>query len=294
MYQTTIAKPVELVGIGLHKGLPVKLRLEPLDADSGIIFFRSDLGVSIPLKNESVVDTKMATVIGKDGVTISTIEHLLSVVYAYGIDNLRIVVDSDEIPAMDGSAASFALLLDEAGEISQERAKRVLRVKREVSVRDGDKYAILRPSNNLKFSFTIRFEHPSIKEQFYEFTLNRESYKDEIARARTFGFLHEEQQLRAMGLAQGASFDNVIVLDDNKILNPEGLRYKDEFVRHKILDAIGDMSLLGLNFLGHYEAFAGSHALNHKLTLELLKESSNYEVIELDSATAKQMSRAYA
>ncbi len=294
MYQKTIAQSVELVGIGLHKGRPVKLRLEPLPVNSGIVFFRSDLGVSIELCSNNVVDTQMATVIGKDSATISTIEHLLSVVYAYGIDNLRVIVDADEIPIMDGSAASFALLLDEAKEQIQDAPKRVIRIKQEVTVRDGDKYATLRPSDDLKYSFTIRFAHPAIQTQSYEISMSIDTYKDEIARARTFGFLHEEQYLRSKGLAQGASLDNVIVLDDKKILNEDGLRYKNEFVRHKILDAIGDMSLLGLNFVGHYDSFAGSHALNHNLTVELLKESANYEIVELEFESEKSMVRAYA
>jgi len=295
MYQqTTIAKPVELVGIGLHKGNPVRLKLEPLEANSGIIFHRSDANVSIALKPENVIDTKMATVIGKEGSFISTIEHLLSAVYAYGIDNLRVIVDADEIPVMDGSSASFCMLLDEAGLASQDVAKKVIKIKKEVSVVEGDKYVKLLPSDELKYDFTIKFKHPVIDEQSFTLNFTKESYKNEIARARTFGFLHEMQYLQSKGLALGASLNNAIGLDDKKVMNPEGLRYKDEFVRHKILDAIGDMSLIGLNFIGHYEAFAGSHDLNHKLTLALLKDSENYEILELSSESSKEMAKAYA
>ena len=294
MQQTTIAKPVELVGIGLHKGSPVRLRLEPMAPDSGIVFVRKDVGVSIPLRPENVVDTQMATVIGKEGHFISTIEHLLSAVYAYGIDNLRIIVDADEVPVMDGSSASFCLLLDEAETVEQAAPKRIMRIKKEVTVKEGDKYVKLMPSNDLRYRFTIRFKHPVISEQRFALDFSRDTYKNEIARARTFGFLHEVQYLRSKGLALGGSLENAVVLDEKKVLNPEGLRYTDEFVRHKILDAIGDMSLLGFNFIGEYEAFAGSHDLNHKLTLALLKDPANYEIVEMATAEAKALAKAYA
>ena len=294
MYQTTIKKSVELVGIGLHKGFPVRLRLEPLESNSGIVFYRSDVNVSIPLIPENVVDTKMATVIGKDGHVISTIEHMLSAVYAYGIDNLRIIVDANEIPVMDGSSASFCMLLDEAGVIQQNIPKKIMRIKKEVEVKDGDKYVKLSPSADLQYDFTIKFPHPVIQKQEYVLKFTKESYKKEISRARTFGFLHEVEYLRSKGLALGGSLENAIVLDDKKILNPEGLRFTDEFVRHKILDAIGDMSLIGMNFIGNYEAMAGSHDLNHKLTLELLKDADNYEVIELIGEKTKELEKAYA
>ena len=294
MYQTTIKKSVELVGIGLHKGSPVRLKLEPLESNSGIVFYRSDVDVSIPLIPANVVDTRMATVIGKDGHLISTIEHLLSAVYAYGLDNLRVVVDADEVPVMDGSSASFCMLLDEAGIQELDIPKRIMRIKKDVEIREGDKYVKLSPSPDLKYDFTIKFPHPVIKKQEYVLEFTKESYKKEIARARTFGFLHEVQYLRSKGLALGGSLENAIVLDDKKILNPEGLRYSDEFVRHKILDAIGDMSLIGMNFIGNYEAMAGSHDLNHKLTLELLKDADNYEVVELVGAKTAVLEKAYA
>ena len=294
MYQTTIKKAVELVGIGLHKASPVRLRLEPLESNSGIVFYRSDVDVSIPLVPENVVDTKMATVIGKDGYVISTIEHLLSAVYAYGIDNLRVVVDADEVPVMDGSSASYCMLLDEAGVVQLDVPKKVMVIKKDVEITDGQKYVKLSPSPDLNYAFTIKFPHPVIQEQEYVLKFTKESYKNEIARARTFGFLHEVQYLRSKGLALGGSLENAIVLDETKVLNPEGLRYDDEFVRHKILDAIGDMSLIGMNFVGNYESFAGSHDLNHKLTLELLKDPQNYEVVELVGEKTKELEKAYA
>jgi UDP-3-O-[3-hydroxymyristoyl] N-acetylglucosamine deacetylase len=294
MYQTTIERSVELVGIGLHKGIPVKLKLEPLDENSGIVFYRSDVDVAIPLIPDNVVDTKMATVIGKEGYVISTIEHILSAVYAYGIDNLKIIVDADEVPVMDGSSASFCMILDEAGIVELSSPKKIMRITKEVIIQEGEKYVKLSPSPDLKYDFTIKFAHPVIKNQDYSLAFTKENYKNEISRARTFGFLHEVQYLRSKGLALGGSLENAVVLDEKKVLNPEGLRFVDEFVRHKILDAIGDMSLIGMNFVGNYEALAGSHDLNHKLTLKLLKNPDNYEVIELVGEKTLELEKAYA
>jgi len=294
MYQTTIQKSVDIVGIGLHKGTPVKLRLEPLEANSGIVFYRSDVDVSIPLKPESVVDTRMATVIGKNGYVISTIEHLLSAIYAYGIDNVRVIVDGDEVPVMDGSAASFCMLLDEAGLKRLDTPKRIMIIKKEVVIEDGEKYVKLMPAKDLKYAFTIKFPHPVINKQEYTLEFTKEAYKNEIARARTFGFLQEVQYLRSKGLALGGSLENAVVLDEKKVLNPEGLRYSDEFVRHKILDAIGDMSLIGMAFVGNYEAFAGSHHLNHELTKKLLESPENFEVVEIADEKAYALEKVYA
>jgi UDP-3-O-[3-hydroxymyristoyl] N-acetylglucosamine deacetylase len=294
--QRTIAKEVETVGVGLHKGVPVNMRLEPLEDNEGIVFYRSDKGVSIPLTPEYVVDTKMATVIGKDGVVVSTIEHLLSALYAYGIDNLRVVLDNDEIPILDGSSIGYCMLIDEAGIKELDSNKKVIRVKKPVSVKDGKKEVSLKPSSHIVYDFSIDFEHPMIGEQEYKFDYSISKYKKEISKARTFGFLHEVQYLRSKGLAQGGSLENAIVLDDNKILNPEGLRYDNEFVRHKILDAIGDMALIGYTLVGEYNAHAGSHHLNHLLTKELLKDKDNYEIVDLDTAEveAKSLELAYA
>ncbi|MCF6339447.1 MAG: UDP-3-O-acyl-N-acetylglucosamine deacetylase [Sulfurimonas sp.] len=294
MYQTTIAKPVELVGIGLHKGSAVKLRLEPLNQNTGIVFYRSDVDVAIPLIPQNVVSTKMATVIGKEGYVISTIEHMLSAVYAYGIDNLKIIVDADEVPVMDGSSASFCMLLDEAGITELKSPKKIMKIKNEVIIKDGDKYVKLSPSSDLQYGFTIKFAHPVIQKQDYILKFSKQNYKNEISRARTFGFLHEVQYLRSKGLALGGSLENAVVLDEKKVLNPEGLRFPDEFVRHKILDAVGDMALIGMNFIGNYEAMAGSHDLNHKLTVELLKNPENYEIIELVGEKTKELEKAYA
>lgn len=297
MRQRTIAKSVEIVGIGLHKGVPVKMRLEPLDSDMGIIFYRVDKGVTIPLKIENVVDTKMATVIGKDGVVISTIEHLLSAVYAYGIDNLRVIIDNDEVPVLDGSSSGYCLLIDEAGIKELDKSKKALKIKKnvEITTEDGKKVA-LKKSNHIIYDFSIDFAHPAIGKQKYHFDYSIREYKENISRARTFGFLHEVQYLRSIGLAQGGSMENAIVLDQTKILNPEGLRYDDEFVRHKILDAIGDMALLGYTIVGEYNAHAGSHHLNHLLTKKLFEDEANYEIIDLEEAEqeAQVFEMAYA
>lgn len=286
MRQRTIAKSVEIVGIGLHKGVPVKMRLEPLDADMGIIFYRVDEGVTIPLKIENVVDTKMATVIGKDGVVVSTIEHLLSAVYAYGIDNLRVVIDNDEVPVLDGSSSGYCMLIDEAGIKDLNKSKKAIKIKKDVEVttEDGKKVA-LKPSRHIIYDFSIDFEHPVIGEQDFRFDYSIAEYKENISRARTFGFLHEVQYLRSIGLAQGGSMENAIVLDQSKVLNPEGLRYDNEFVRHKILDAVGDMALLGYTVVGEYNAHAGSHHLNHLLTKKVYEDESNYEIIDLEEAS---------
>ncbi|WP_419770671.1 MAG: UDP-3-O-acyl-N-acetylglucosamine deacetylase [Candidatus Marinarcus sp.] len=285
MKQRTIKKSIEIVGIGLHKGVPVTMKLEPLEANMGIIFYRKDEGITIPLTIENVVDTKMATVIGKDGVIISTIEHLLSAVYAYGIDNLRIVLDNDEVPILDGSSSGYCLLIDEVGIQELDASKKALKIKKSVEINTPDgKKVSLKPSNHIVYDFSIDFSHPVIGEQEFRFDYSISEYKENISKARTFGFLHEVQYLRSIGLAQGASLENAIALDDSKVLNPEGLRYENEFVRHKILDAIGDMALLGYTLIGEYDAHAGSHHLNHLLTKKLFESEENYEIIDLDSA----------
>jgi len=186
------------------------------------------------------------------------------------------------------------MLLDEAGITQLSAPKKVMRIKKDVIIQEGEKYVKLSPSPDLKYNFTIKFSHPVIKNQDYSLSFTKENYKNEISRARTFGFLHEVQYLRSIGLALGGSLENAVVLDEKKVLNPEGLRFSDEFVRHKILDAIGDMSLIGMNFVGNYEAMAGSHDLNHKLTLELLKNPENYEVIELVGEKTADLEKAYA
>lgn len=297
MKQRSIAKSIELVGVGLHKGVPVKMILEPLPENSGIVFYRADVGVSIPLKIENVIDTTMATVIGKNGAKVSTIEHLLSAINAYGIDNLRIVLDNEETPIMDGSSIGFCMLLEEAGIVEQSANKCAIAIKEAIEVSENGKFVRLEPSDSMIFDFSIKFPHRAIMQQQYTFNFSTQRYKDEIARARTFGFVQEVNALRTMGLGLGGSLDNCIVLDENGVMNKDGLRYKDEFVRHKILDAIGDMSLLGMPVMGGYFSFAGSHKLNHFLTKKLMASANAYEIVELGEKSKereKELARTFA
>ncbi len=294
MRQTTIAKKVHNVGIGLHKGEPIKLTLEPLEAGSGIVFYRSDLGASFKAEPKNVINTQMATVVGNEKGYISTIEHLMSAINAYGIDNIRIIVDANEIPVMDGSSASFCMLLDEAGVRELDANKKALIIKRAVEIREGDKLVRLSPSKSPKFDYTIKFSHPLIGTQHHVFEFSKKAYLKEISRARTFGFLKDVQALRSMGLALGGSLENAVVIDENKILNPEGLRFENEFVRHKILDAIGDLALVGAPILGDYTAFAGSHDLNHKLTLAVLADAKNFELVDLTAEVVREYQKVFA
>ncbi|WP_298952878.1 UDP-3-O-acyl-N-acetylglucosamine deacetylase [uncultured Campylobacter sp.] len=294
MRQTTIAKKVHNVGIGLHKGEPIRLTLEPLEAGSGTVFYRSDLGISFKAEPKNVINTQMATVVGSEKGYISTIEHLMSAINAYGIDNIRIIVDANEIPVMDGSSASFCMLLDEAGVRELDANKKALIIKRAVEIREGDKLVRLSPSKSPKFDYTIKFSHPLIGTQHHVFEFSKKSYLKEISRARTFGFLKDVQALRSMGLALGGSLENAVVIDENKILNPEGLRFENEFVRHKILDAIGDLALVGAPILGDYTAFAGSHDLNHKLTLAVLADAKNFELVDLTAEVVREYQKVFA
>ncbi|WP_334087636.1 UDP-3-O-acyl-N-acetylglucosamine deacetylase [Helicobacter typhlonius] len=288
MRQKTIKNKVEIVGIGLHKGVPVRMELEPLGVDSGIVFYRSDLGVSIPLKPQSVIDTTMATVIANGDARVSTIEHLLSAIHAYGIDNIRISLDNEEVPIMDGSSIGYCMLLEEAGVCSQNAHKKAIAIKKPIEIVEDKRFVRVEPSEKTIFDFSIDFAHPAIRNQQYKFIFSTKAYKEEIARARTFGFLHEVNYLRSKGLAKGGDLSNCIVLDESGILNKEGLRYKEEFVRHKILDAIGDMALLGMALLGTYVSFAGSHKLNHLLTKQLLSDEKAYEIVSLEDKVEEE------
>ncbi len=294
MQQRTLKKAVEVIGIGLHKGEPIKLRLEPLDVDAGIVFYREDLAMNIPLSPKSVIDTRMATVIGSEKGFISTIEHFLSAVYAYGIDNMRVTVDGNEMPIMDGSSISFCLLLDEAGIEEQNAPKKVIRVKRPIEVQDGNKFVRLLPHDSAAFDFRIKFDHPVIGEQEESFDFSTKNFIEEIARARTFGFAKDIQYLQSQNLAMGATLQNAIGLDDHKVLNPEGLRFDNEFARHKILDAMGDMMVSGHNILAKYESFAGSHNLNYQLTTKLLSDSKNYDLVAVEELQSRTFARSFA
>jgi len=294
MQQRTLKKPVEVIGIGLHKGEPIKLRLEPLDVDAGIMFYREDLAMRIPLSPDSVIDTRMATVIGNEKGYISTIEHFLSAVYAYGIDNMRVIVDGNEMPIMDGSSISFCLLLEEAGIQEQDAPKKIIRVKQPVEVSEGDKFVRLLPHESAQFDFRIKFDHPVIGDQKEHFEFSTKAFVEEIARARTFGFAKDIQYLQSQNLALGATLQNAIGLDDHKVLNPEGLRFENEFARHKILDAMGDMLVSGHNILARYESFAGSHDLNYKLTSKLLSDSKNYDLVAVEELQSRAFAKSFA
>jgi UDP-3-O-[3-hydroxymyristoyl] N-acetylglucosamine deacetylase len=232
--QTTLAKAVSGVGIGLHKGEPISIRLEPLEANSGILFYRSDVGLLVQALPQNVVNTQMATVIGNSSAYISTIEHLLSAVYAYGIDNIRVVLDGAEVPVMDGSSASFCMMLDEAGTRKLEATKQVLIIKKEVEVQDGKKFARVTPSLKPSYSFMIEFNHPSIGRQEYSFEFSKKNFIEEISRARTFGFLKDVQMLRSRGLALGGSLDNAVAQNVGGVCEVVALQLTDPF--HCVID----------------------------------------------------------
>lgn len=290
--QRTINETIKTTGVGLHCGTRVELTLRPGAINTGIVFRRVDLDpvVELAATATGVGDTRMASVLEKDGVRVSTVEHLLSACAGLGIDNLIVDLTAEEIPIMDGSAASFVFLLQQAGRAEQNAAKKFIRVLQPVEVREGtgaqEKWARLDPMHGFKLKFFIEFNHPAIdgSGQTAEVDLSFESYIQEIARARTFGFMQDVETLRGMGLARGGSLENAIVMDEFRILNAGGLRYKNEFVRHKILDAMGDLYLIGHPLLASYTAHKSGHALNNKLLRALLAQPGAYEIVSFDSA----------
>ena len=288
--QRTIASPVKTVGIGLHTGRKVSLKLSPAPIDSGIVFRRVDLEGSKGIKAEahSVTDTRLATVLQNGDTRVSTVEHLLSGCAGLGIDNLIIELDCEEIPIMDGSAASFLFLIESAGLQEQDAPRKFIVIKKPVEVRDNSKLARLEPFDGFKLDFTIDFKHPAVDKtgQRHIIDFANSTYAREIGRARTFGFAHEVEALREMGLARGGSLDNAIVLDEHRILNNEELRYDDEFVRHKILDAIGDLYLAGHPIVGAYIAEKSGHAMNNALLRAMFADPSSYEIKSFSEADA--------
>jgi UDP-3-O-[3-hydroxymyristoyl] N-acetylglucosamine deacetylase len=293
--QRTLKSLTRAVGVGVHSGQKVELTLRPAAPDSGIVFRRIDLPVpvDIPVSPSTVSDTRMATTISPGGdpgaAKVQTIEHLLSACAGLGLDNVAIDITAEEVPILDGSAASFVFLLQSAGIELQNAPKRFLRVKKAVEIREGEgptlKWARLEPFHGYKLSFEIEFNHPALDAtgQRVEFDFGSGQYKRDIARARTFGFTKDVELMRSRGLGLGGNMDNVIVIDDYRVLNAEGLRYDDEFVKHKILDAIGDMQVLGRPLLASYTAFKGGHALNNRLLRQLLADSSAYEMVTFDT-----------
>jgi UDP-3-O-[3-hydroxymyristoyl] N-acetylglucosamine deacetylase len=278
MRNRTVAEEIKFSGITLHKGENSTITLKPLDEGSGIIFQRGD--VRIPLSPDSVVDTTMATTIGKDNIKIHTIEHLMSAIWSLGISNLLIEIDTVEPPVLDGSSIKFLEDIEKSGLIEQSNLREKLVIEREVSVRDGERFVSISPNHGKGLSIysKIDFSHPAIGIQEFAVDIDLESYRKEVAPARTFGFIKDFEKLKAMGLALGANYDNVIVVGEEEVLNGDGLRFENEFVRHKILDVIGDLSILGMDIDGSYRSFASSHALNSQLVKKILSDKRNYSV----------------
>lgn len=281
--QRTLRNPIRATGVGLHTGDKVYLSLKPAPVDTGIVFRRVDLDPVVEIKAlaENVGDTMLSTTLSKGDVRVSTVEHLLSAMAGLGIDNAYVELSASELPIMDGSAGPFVFLLQSAGIEEQESAKKFIRIKKEVEVTDGDKVARFLPFNGFKVSFSIDFDHPVFHGRKADAVVDfsTTSFVKEISRARTFGFMHEFEYLRSKGLARGGSVDNAIVVDEYRILNEDGLRYEDEFVKHKVLDAIGDLYLLGYGLIGEFKAYKSGHGLNNKLLRELLAQDDAWELV---------------
>ena len=294
LQQRTLKSLTRAVGVGVHGGARVELTLRPAPPDSGVVFRRVDLprAVDIHATAVSVCDTRMATTLSADGrpggPKVATVEHLLSACAGLGLDNLIVDITAEEVPILDGSAASFVFMLQSAGIELQAAPKRFLRILQPVEVREGEgaglKWARLDPFEGYKLGFEIEFDHPAVSQtgQRFVFDMGSGQYRHDIARARTFGFTKEVEMMRSRGLGRGGSMDNVIVLDEYKVLNSEGLRYDDEFVKHKILDAIGDLYLAGHPLLASYTAFKSGHALNNKLLRAVLADPTSYEIVTFD------------
>ena len=292
--QRTLKNTIRATGVGLHSGKKVYLTLKSAPVDTGIVFCRTDLDpvVEIAARAENVGETTLSTTLVKDGVKVATVEHLLSAMAGLGIDNAYIEVSAEEVPIMDGSAGPFVFLIQSAGIEEQASAKKFIRIKKEVTVKDGDKVATFVPFNGFKVSFTIDFDHPAFKGRSQETSVDfsSTSFVKEVSRARTFGFMRDIEQLRAMNLALGGSVDNAIVVDESKILNEDGLRYDDEFVKHKVLDAIGDLYLLGNSLIGEFKGHKSGHDLNNKLLRALIAQEDAWEVETFDDASTAPIS----
>ncbi len=282
--QQTLKTSIHVTGVGAHSGKKIFVTLRPAPANTGIVFRRIDLEnpVCIPARCENVSSTDMCTTIAKDGVYVSTIEHLMSAFVAMGIDNAFVDVSTPEVPIMDGSAAPFIFLIESAGAEKQQAMRSFVRIKKEVKVEEGDRWASLKPYNGFKVGFQLAYAHPAFNDenQFCEIDFSSASFTREIARARTFGFLSDYEYLTQNNLALGASLDNTVALDEYKVVNESGLRYSDECVRHKILDVVGDMYLLGAPLVGAFCGYKSGHSLNRKLLEALLAQPESYEVVE--------------
>jgi UDP-3-O-[3-hydroxymyristoyl] N-acetylglucosamine deacetylase len=286
IWQRTLKNVIRATGVGLHTGEKVYLTLRPAAPDTGIIFRRVDLEPAVEIRAcaENVGDTRLSSTLVQDGVRVSTVEHLLSAFAGLGIDNAYVDVSAPEVPIMDGSAGPFVFLLQSAGVEEQNKAKRFIRIKHKVEVVEGDKRASFEPFEGFKVTFSIDFDHPAFTErsQYATVDFSSTSFVREVSRARTFGFLRDIEMLRQKELALGGSLDNAIVVDDYRVMNEDGLRYEDEFVKHKILDAIGDLYLLGHSLIGAFSGHKSGHALNNRLLRELIRQEDAWEEITFD------------
>ena len=294
--QRTLRNAIKATGVGLHTGEKVYLTLCPAPVDTGIVFRRVDLDpvVEIPGRADNVNETTLSTTLFANGEKVSTVEHLMAAMSGLGIDNAYVDVSAPEVPIMDGSAGPFVFLIQSAGIEEQNAAKKFIRIKRKVTVEDGDKVASFLPFDGFKVSFTIDFDHPVFRDRtaHADVDFSSTSFVKEISRARTFGFMHEIEYLRSQGLARGGSVDNAIVVDEYRILNQDGLRYDDEFVRHKVLDAIGDIYLLGNSVIGEFRAYKSGHALNNASLRALIAQPDAWEVVTFEDAERAPISYA--
>ena len=295
MYQQTIAEKVSCTGIGLHSGAPTQLVLHPARAGEGITFLRTDARVPalIAARSREVSSTRLATTLGRGDASVRTVEHLLAALFGLGIDNVRVEVDGPELPVMDGSAAPFVYLIRSAGVFRQRERRPLLRIRRPIEVVEGDRSIRIEPARELRVSYAVDFEHPAIRRQ--ELHLNpfdAERFEREISAARTFGFLRDVRTLWCAGLARGGSLDNTVLLDDTRVVNPQGLRWPDEFVRHKILDLCGDLALLGVPLVGHVRVERGGHALHQRLVAAILERPDAWVIDDPERTHARGVSLA--
>lgn len=295
--QRTLKNVIRATGVGLHSGKKVHLALRPAPVNTGIVFVRTDLDpeVHIPARAGNVTDTMLCTALSRGDVKVATVEHLMSALAGLGIDNAYVEVSAPEVPIMDGSAGPFVFLIQSAGIAEQNAAKKFIRIKRKVAVRDGDKEAVFLPYRGFKVSFAIDFDHPVFERQKQEASVDfsTTSFVKEVSRARTFGFMRDLEHLRANNLALGGSLDNAIVVDEYRIVNEGGLRYEDEFVKHKVLDAIGDLYQLGHSLIGEFRGVKSGHALNNQLCRALLEQPDAFEIVTFEE-DAEEVPISYA
>ncbi|RKR02490.1 UDP-3-O-[3-hydroxymyristoyl] N-acetylglucosamine deacetylase [Kushneria sinocarnis] len=292
--QRTLQNIIRATGVGLHSGKKVYLTLRPAPINTGIVFVRTDLdpAVEVPAHPNNVQDTTMCTALSVNGARVATVEHLMSALAGLGIDNVRVELSEPEVPIMDGSAGPFVFLIQSAGIAEQEAPKRFIRIRRELTVTDGDKWASFRPYDGFRVGFTIDFDHPVFESQKQSTSVDfsTTSFVKEVSRARTFGFMRDLEFLRSQNLALGGSLDNAIVVDEYRILNEDGLRYEDEFVRHKVLDAIGDLYQLGHSLIGEFRGFKSGHGLNNQLARALLRQQDAWEIVTFENRETSPIS----